>query len=555
MQTTRLKHLVLSGALFALATPVLAQNGDRYTQRVDSIFAQWARPGSPGAAVVVVREGRILFEKGYGYANLEQGIPVTPATVFDLASVSKQFAGLAIAMLVDQGRIKLTDDVRKYIPELHNFNDTIRIDHLVHHTSGIRDWPGTLGMAGWRMDDVIAFDQILRFAYHQRTLNFVPGAEYTYSNTGYNLLAEVVRRVTGKSFRAWTDENLFRPLDMTSTHFHDDHQMVIPGRALGYVRSDSGFRAASNNLTALGSSSLYSSARDLAKWMTNFDDAKVGGQSAMKLMRTHGRLNNGSQIPYAFGISHGVYRELATLSHSGGWAGFSTFVLQLPQKKMGVVVLANTGVNVSAAAHTIAGIFLESEMSAQAAVTSQGMAADPDVNVPASTLDKFTGTYKLGPAWYVTIRRDGSRLMTRATAEPEYPLAAKGNNTFWVAGYNASMSFSADSASGIVRMLYRGRHIPRITTREPNTPSSALRGEYVSDELKTSYIVEPQDGGIVLRHFRHGTITLTKGWGDDYRGSQFFMNSVEFQRDASGKVTGFVAGAGERVRDVVFTKR
>ena len=535
------------------ASQSAAQVDSARTRRVDSIFASWDKPGSPGAAVVVVRDGRIVFEKGYGYANLEQNVRITPSTVFDLASVSKQFAGLSIAMLVDQGRIRLTDDVRAYIPELFAFRDTIRIDHLVHHTSGIRDWPATLAIAGWRMDDVIAFDQILRFASRQRTLNFVPGSEYTYSNTGYNLLAEVVRRVSGKSFRAWTDENLFRPLGMTSTHFHDDHQMIVANRALGYTRSDSGFRAVTNNLTALGSSSLFSSARDLAKWVSNFDDAKVGGAKAMQLMRTHGRLNSGSQIPYAFGISHGIYRGQATLSHSGGWAGFSTFVLHFPEKKFGVIVLANTGINTGGAANTIASIFLDQELSAD--VATQGMASAPEVDVPAATLDRFTGLYKLGPGWYVTIRRDGSRLMTRATAEAEFPLSARSPSMFWVAGYNASMGFTADSSG--VAMLYRGRRIPRLAAGVPDTTTQKadIAGVYASDELETSYTVRVSGDSVTLWHFRHGSIPLTRAWGDDFRGGQWFLQSVEFQRNAAGKVTGFVVNAGDRVRNVIFLKR
>jgi CubicO group peptidase (beta-lactamase class C family) len=542
-------------ALFVVSQTVAAQADSARTRRVDSIFANWSKPGSPGAAVVVVRDGNIVFEKGYGYANLEQNIPITPGTVFDLASVSKQFAGLSIAMLVEQGRIKLTDDVRKYIPELYAFRDTIRIDHLVHHTSGIRDWPATLAIAGWRMDDVIAFDQILRFASKQRTLNFVPGSEYTYSNTGYNLLAEVVRRVGGKSFRTWTDENLFRPLGMTNTHFHDDHQMVVANRALGYSRSDSGFRAVTNNLTALGSSSLFSTARDLAKWVSNFDDAKVGGAKAMQLMRTHGRLNSGSQIPYAFGISHGIFRGQATLSHSGGWAGFSTFVLHLPQKKFGVIVLANTGINTGGAANTIASIFLDQELSAE--VVTQGMATAPEVDVPTAMLDRFTGLYKLGPAWYVTIRRDGSRLFTRATAEAEFPLSARAPSMFWVAGYNSSMGFSVDSSSGVVSMLYRGRRIPRVAQGVPITTTQKLdiAGVYVSDELETSYTVRVKGDSVTLWHFRHGDIPLTRAWGDDYRGAQWFLQSVEFQRDTRGNVTGLVVNAGERARNIVFLKR
>lgn len=540
----------------AASVPVFAQNGD--VRRVDSIFAQYDTPGSPGAAVVVVRDGRTLFEKGYGYANLEHGVRITPATVFDVASVSKQFAGLAIAMLVDQGRIRLSDDVRRYLPELHPFRDTIRIDHLVHHTSGIRDWPGGLGIAGWRMDDVIAFDQILRFAFNQRTLNFTPGAEYTYSNTGYNLLAEVVQRVTGMSFRAWTEDNLFRPLGMTSTHFHDDHSMVVDGRAYGYGRSGGGYTAISNNLTALGSSSMYSSARDLAKWVTNFDDATVGGAKAMALMRTQGRLNSGAQIAYAFGVSHGTHRGQPTLSHSGSWAGFSTFVLHLPRQRAGVIVLANTPMNTGAAAHAIASIFLDRELAAETASPATA-ASGPEVEVPGATLERYTGVYRLGPAWYVTIRRDGSRLYTRATAENEFPLSARSATSFWVAGYNTAMAFSLDTATGTVSMLYRGRRIPRITEREPGIPAGApardLAGTYVSHELGTSYTVRVSGDSLSLWHFRHGVIPLTRAWGDDYHASPFFLRSVAFQRDRAGRVTGFVVNAGERVRDVGFVKR
>jgi CubicO group peptidase (beta-lactamase class C family) len=544
--------LLLSGA----ASRAHGQSDHARAKRVDSIFANWDKPGSPGAAVLVVREGRILFEKGYGYANLDQDVRITPETVFDLASVSKQFAGLAIAMLVEQGRIQLTDDVRKYIPELHAFSDTIRILHLVHHTSGLRDWPGTLGIAGWRMDDVISFDQILRFAYNQRALNFKPGDEYTYSNTGYNLLAKVVERVTGKSFRAWTEENIFAPLRMTSTHFHDDHQMLVPRRALGYGLSDGRFRALPNNLTALGSSSLYSTARDLAKWVTNFDDAKVGGERAIQLMRSTHPLNSGAQNPYAFGLGHGTYRGLATLSHSGGWAGFSTFLLHVPQKKFGVIVLANTGMNTGMMAQTIAGIFLESELTDAATVAQQSIASGAEVEVPASTLDRYTGVYKLAPAWYITIYRVDSRLYSRATAEGPAGLAARSPTSFWIGAYSAPMEFTVDSA-GAVTMLYRGRRVARLALRAPPPapPRADLAGEYVSEELKTSYAVEVSGDTVKLRHFRHGEIAMTHAWREDYRGASFFLSSVEFQRDASGRVTGFAVNAGERVRNVVFVKR
>jgi CubicO group peptidase (beta-lactamase class C family) len=549
-----MKPLLVAAAIAVVVPPLQAQNGDRRTERVDSIFAQYDKPGSPGAAVVVVRDGGIVFEKGYGYASIEHDIRITPSTVFDLASVSKQFAGLAIAMLVDQGRVRLDDDVRKYIPELHNFGNTITIDHLLHHTSGIRDWPGTLGIAGWRMDDVISFDQILRFAYTQRTLNFVPGAEYTYSNTGYNLLAEVVARVTKKSFRAWTNENLFQPLGMKDTHFHDDHTMIVANRAFGYGRNAAGFTATPNNLTALGSSSLYSTARDLAKWVANFDDAKVGGRKAMELTRTTAPLNSGAPNSYAFGIGHGQHLGQPIVSHSGGWAGFSTFVVHYPRQRTGVIVLANTGMNTQRAAFTIASVFMP-ELGPERP-SQPAMATAAEVTVPSATLDRYVGTYKLGPAWYVVIRRDGSRLLTRATNEPEHPLSPRGEREFWVAGYDAAMGFLRDSVKGTVSMFYRGRVIPRLSDRDPGAGKSVadLAGEYVSSELGTSYTVEVKDTVVSLRHWRHGPIGLRRVWGDDYSASQFFMRSVEFQRDSAGHVHGFVVNAGDRVRNVFFAR-
>ena len=530
-------------------------NVDDRARRVDSAFAEWNKAGSPGLALAVVRDGRVLLERGYGLASVEHNVRITSATAFDVASVSKQFAGLAIAMLVDQGRIKLDDDIRKYLPEMRDIGQTITIDHLVHHTSGLRDWPGALAIAGWRMDDVIAFDQILRMAYNQRTLNFAPGAEHTYSNTGYNLLAEIVARVSGKSFRAWTNENLFRPLDMTSSHFHDDVAMVIPNRAYGYARSDSGWRALTDNLTALGSSSLYSTASDMAKWLANFDDPKVGGQRAMQLMRTMGRLNSGSQVAYAFGISHGIHRGQGTLSHSGSWAGFVSYVVNYPQKRFGVVVLANTGaVPVQQAANTIANIYMGSELAPEPGPVT--MAGQPDIDVARETLDRYTGIYRLGPGWYVRIRRDGGTLKTQATREAEFPLSPRTESTFWVAAYNSSMTFQRDTA-GVTSMLYRAMRAPRMGAEYPPRRGSAadLAGEYVSDELQTSYRVDVKDTTLTLRHRRHGDIVLTRAYADDYAGAMWFVPSVEFERDGGGRVTAIVINNGARVRNVRFVKR
>jgi len=519
---------------------------------MDSLFAPYNRTDAPGLAVAVVRDGRLVFSKGYGMADLERRVAITPSTVFDVASVSKQFTGLAIAMLVGDGKVRLDDDIRRYVPEMSSIGQPITINHLVHHTSGLRDWPGTLALAGWQFDDVISFDQILTMAYHQRSLNFVPGSEYTYSNTGYNLLAETVQRVTGQSFRAWTDSHLFRPLGMTRTVFRDDPTIVIPDRALGYMRRGDGrWYAVTNNLTALGSSSMMSTVEDLARWVINFDSMRVGGPQAMALTRTRGVLNDGSTIPYAFGLSHGEYRGAPTIGHTGSWAGFATYVVHFPQQHFGVVVLANAPqLNPTRAAQQVTDVFLGSAL---APVPPAPTAAT--VQLTDASLMAYPGTYKLGPGWYAQVRRSGNVLTIQSSGEGVAQSMARSDSEVFVPDYGASMTFRRDAAGHVTGLVYRGRLAPRMPDREPPiAPIADYAGEYVSDELQARYLVEVNDGALVMRHRRHGRITLMRRWGEDYGGSVWFLQSVEFTRDRRGRVTGLMVNMGERSRDIRFTK-
>ena len=310
--------------------------------KVDQLFAEWDKSDSPGAALAVTRDGKVIYTQGYGAANLEYDIPITPTTVFDIASVSKQFAAFAITTLGHDGKLSLDDDIRVHLPDVPDFGSTITIRHLLHHTSGLRDWVQSLVIAGVAMEDVISFKHILKMVRHQKALNFEPGEAYLYSNTGYNLLAEIVETVTGDSFREWTDTHIFKPLAMTNTHFHDDHQMILKNRAYSYqVVENDRFKHAINNTTALGSSSLYSTVEDLAKWILNFDDTRIGEQTVIDEMHQRGVLNNGEQISYAFGLSIGKYRGLKTVGHNGSWRGFRSHLIRFPDQKFGVVILCN----------------------------------------------------------------------------------------------------------------------------------------------------------------------------------------------------------------------
>ena len=235
--------------------------------RIDQLFVPWDKKDTPGAAVAVVREGKVIFSKGYGMANLEYDIPITAKTVFHMASVSKQFTAFAIAHLAQQGKISLDDPVQKYIPEVPEFEKTITVRHLVHHISGLRDQWTLLMMAGWRLDDVITKDHILSLVKNQKDLNFEPGARYMYSNTGYTLMAEIVARVSGKSFAQWTKENIFDPLQMEQTLFYDDHEKIVKNRAYSYYSGDEGYKKSVLSYANVGATSLFTTVEDLSLWV------------------------------------------------------------------------------------------------------------------------------------------------------------------------------------------------------------------------------------------------------------------------------------------------
>ncbi len=308
---------------------------------IDAAFSHFTN-STPGAALSVAQSGNILYKQGYGMANLEHNIPITPSSIFHVASVSKEFTAFSIVLLHLQGKISLDDDVRKYIPEVPDFGDTITIRHLVHHTSGLRDQWDLFFLAGWRSDDVRTQSDVLNFVNRQKSLNFIPNDEHLYSNTGYTLLASIVERVSGKSFKDYTSDNIFKPLGMENTHFHVDHSEIVKNRTQAYLQSENG----SLNISipvfdTYGATSLLTTVEDLVLWADNFRHKRVGGQGAVDLLLTCGVLNSGEEIPYAFGIVHRNYKGLETFGHGGSDAGYRASFNIIPEQNMMIVVLTN----------------------------------------------------------------------------------------------------------------------------------------------------------------------------------------------------------------------
>lgn len=311
------------------------------------MFSKWDRPDSPGCALGVIEKGKLVYQRGYGSANLDYDVPISSETVFYLASVSKQFTAACAVLLAQEGGIALDDDIRKYFPELPEYEETVTIRHLLHHTSGLKDYLTLMSVMGRNFEDVHTHEEALQVIAGQAGLNFPPGEKYMYSNTGYLLLSELVKRVTGKSMREYADEKMFQPLGMQHSHFHDDRGMIVKQRAVGYSRQQGEGeedRFAINdlrNFALIGSGGLCSNIEDLSLWDQNFDHAKVGGPEFVETMLTRGKLNDGTQIDYACGLSVGWYRGLKTIRHGGGMMGFRTHFLRFPEQRLTVICLGN----------------------------------------------------------------------------------------------------------------------------------------------------------------------------------------------------------------------
>jgi len=375
------RHRVLALAFVVLGVATsrgLAQTAipDSLARRIDAVFARYTS-STPGCALGVYQKGKIAFAKGYGLASLEFAAPITPQTPFIMGSVSKQFTAAAIALLVEQGRLSLNDDVRKYLPELHDYGKRVTIDHLVHHTSGIRDFWALVDVAGMRPDDGYTVDDVLALAARQRHLNFDPGAEYNYSNTGYVLLGAVVRRVTGKSLREFAAEQIFTPLGMTSSHFHDDHNEPVRGRASAYSPLAGGaWKINVWNNDIVGQGGLMTTMEDLQKWDENFYTGRVGGKAFLARQLQRGRLNNDSTLAYAFGLEVGSYRGMPIVEHSGSTGGYRTDIVRFPSAHTSVATMCNVSTaDAVGFAHRVADILLGDKLTQPIPTSSARSAA------------------------------------------------------------------------------------------------------------------------------------------------------------------------------------
>jgi CubicO group peptidase (beta-lactamase class C family) len=542
-----LVQLWVAGAV-ALAQPATAP--PPVGSRVDAVFQPFAGRETPGCAVSVAKGGKTVLSRAYGMANLEYSVPITADTIFEAGSVSKQFTAAAIGLLVEDGKLSLDDDVRKYVPELPDFGTPIRVGHLLTHTSGLRSQWVLLSLAGRPPGEVVhTTAEILDLVRRQRRLNFDPGDDYLYSNTGYTLLGVIVQRVSGTSLAAFTTERLFGPLGMTRTSWRDDHTRIVKDRATAYTRARDGtFRTAMPFTNVHGNGGLLTNVGDLQKWNANLDDPRVGGAGLVQFLEARGRLNDGFEIAYARGLQTIDYRGIREISHGGATAGYRAFLARFPDERVSVAILCNVSTaDAASLAHGVAEAYLD----------RQPRSLEAQVEVPAEQLAGKAGLYRnLATDAVIRVAMNTTHLaLGAANGDPLVPLGA---GRFRVGEGFARVVFEPDGPGAPARIILEGAGarpvvFERVDQAEPEVAALAeYAGAYHSDEIDTTYSLSVKDGGLWLAHRWLAPVRLRAAYADAFEAGEGRL--LRFTRDGTGTIDGVSVYAG-RVRHLRFERQ
>ena len=545
---------ILPNSLSAQALP------DSIVTKINALFDKWNKPNSPGCAVGIVRNDSLIFSKGYGMANLEYGILNSDETIFHMASVSKQFTAFAIVLLARQGKLQLDDDIRKYLSWFPDLKEKITIRHLLNHTSGIRDQWQLVAIQGTRLDDVITQEHIIKILSKQRALNFKPGEEYSYSNSNFTLLAEIVKAVSGQSFRQFTDSAIFKPLGMMHTHFHDDYTEIVNNRADSYNRKDSAHYAKSIlSYSNAGATSLFTNVKDMSKWISNFYDHKVGDQKDIDVLTTKTRLSNGKELSYAAGIVSDTYNGWRQFSHGGGDAGFRTFIAAFPDLKMGVIIFGNVNdFNPTGKAHQIAGLFAGDTTKKIPGIKEEKKdeSAAALSNNDTMFLQKYLGNYVADAGITLTLEIKDGKLYYRSDGGPSLMKKDSANkySMFYAPEVRFSFDLHAKDTTISVTTPDQKFVLKKYVTIQPDDKAlQAYTGRYYSPELDCSYEIVLKDHRLYLTSNKYNDMPLTLAGPDHLLTDLWWMDHLTVKRNRSDQITGFEISSG-RVMQVAFNK-
>jgi len=523
---------------------------------IDGLFARHDLSQGPGMAVGVLRRGEVIHMRGYGQARLENPVPVTAHTVLHGASLAKQFTAFAVALLEREGALSVDDDIRSHLDFVPDLGERISIRHLIHHTSGLRDqWP-LLVLGGRDLRDAIRQQHVLNLVAAQQALDFAPGTEHVYCNTGYTLLAEIIRAVSGRTLRQFATERIFEPLGMGRTLFRDDLGEVVPGRAESYRNGGDGggWQYAPINHETVGASGLWTTAEDMLRWARNLADPVVGDEALIRRVIEPGRLRDGSPVNYGFGLYRHRLAGRDAVFHRGRDAGFTAAFAWFPKLELAVVVLANTSVDQDEIVEAIVAYCCGEDL--------DGAVRNPD---PLSSrpsrelLENVAGHYLSDQGHMVTLRRQGDGMRLDDRVRGNEPVTFRADGTFDIGGrrrgfYRTILEDEDVAAIEEVRPDVFVPHVVRYRRVEPADPAPAelmeLAGNYHSRELDVTYTLSAENGALTVRSPSSAAPvaflpTVTDRFQTDHR----FLFALTIVRDDLGKATGLRL-TGSRYRDL-----
>ena len=563
-----MRNYLLLFILISFSVISIEQSKD--IQAIDDLFKEWDKPDVPGAALGVIKDGKLLYAKGYGIADLEHDIDITPSSVFYIGSVSKQFVTFSILLLEEQGKINLDDSIQKYLPDFPDYGKPLTIRHFIHHTSGVRDYLTLMYLKGRNYLDNADVDEVYDLIKRQKELNFTPGEKYLYSNSCYFMLAMIVEKAAGQSLKIFADENIFQPLGMKSTLFYDDNTDLIKNRVFSYnkKKDEEGFNNLISRFDLVGSGGVYTNIEDLFLWDQNFYNNKLGkgGQGIIEKMHEEGLLNNGESSGYAFALSNGTYKGLETVSHGGSLAGYRSQLMRFPEEKFSVIVLANRGdAHPTSKAFQIADIvlkdrFVDKSQMKQIKADKPIKTKKPQIPMPLDkySINQLIGNYEFedGVVLQITIK-DGSLNVLQSWNELTYNTININGNTY-EDPFDDSLQLVflelKDDFTQVLRVYRNGKFT--IWHRNETIDFSSINlkdytGRYYSEELDANYLLILEDEKLLLKIANYDADELKLNGVEAFETKIGIL--VSFFR-LKGVIKGFELDAG-RVTNLKFIKK
>jgi CubicO group peptidase (beta-lactamase class C family) len=558
---TNLKSIVTI-LLVLCVTTIVAQNISdeidihRISTKIDSLLSNY-NDTEPGVAIGLVKNNQLIYEKYFGLANLDYEIPIDKETSFHVASVSKQFTAFAILLLEDEGKLSLEDDIRIYLPEMHQFEHKITINHLLHHTSGLKDKYNLLRLSGWTLDDVITNEQVLEIIFNQKTLNFKPNEKHMYSNANYALLAEIVARVSKMSFAEFTYQRIFEPLQMKDSKFVDQEGQVVKNKSLSYYKANSVYVEDLFNNFSVGATNLNTTITDLSKWAINYDTKKVGNETIFTKMQTLQPLNNGKTYGYANGLFINTYKGFKRIEHSGQDASYQAYLATFPELNLSIIFTNTNGeINGARMVYNIMDICLEQYVDNE--TTKRPAEEKLTHQKPISKTPKELKYYE-GHYW-----DEGDKYSREIKVENDtLRFISKNGNTALVPVGKSAFEMDVEDYIGVsfsenqmIITLDDGYQIVSEKYIPANYNSASLEeftGRYYSTELNTYYSFFVKENQLVAKHTRLGDFKLKAIKNDYFIGNKGSFLKVVFVRNSSSEVIGFEVSSS-RAKNVLFTK-